>query len=52
MSPESEGLCSRNVEQIELKLDCGLTVDGEIIPPRPGRQVRVEADRRIRFVRG
>jgi hypothetical protein len=52
MSPESEGLCSRNVEQIEIKLDCGLTVDGEVMAPRPGRAVRVEADRRIRFVRG
>lgn len=52
MSPESTGLCSRNVEHVELKLDCGLTVDGEVLEPRPGRVVRVEADRRIRFVRG
>jgi hypothetical protein len=45
------GYTSRNVEEAELRLDAGFTVDGEIIPPRSGEIVRISGDRRIRFVR-
>jgi diacylglycerol kinase (ATP) len=45
------GYTSRNVEEAELRIDAGFTVDGEIIPPRSGEIVRISGDRRIRFVR-
>jgi hypothetical protein len=45
------GYTSHNVRRIEIALDCGLLIDGELFPPRSGRIVRIEADRRIRFVR-
>lgn len=50
VKPET-GYTSRNVEEAELRLDAGFTVDGEIIPPRSGEIVRITGDRRIRFVR-
>ena len=50
VKPET-GYTSRNVDEIELRLDAGFTVDGETIPPRSGEIVRVSSDRRIRFVR-
>ena len=45
------GYTSRNVEEAELRLDAGFTVDGETIQPRSGEIVRISGDRRIRFVR-
>jgi len=45
------GYTSRNAKEVELRLDAGFTVDGEIIPPRSGEIVRITGDRRIRFVR-
>jgi diacylglycerol kinase family enzyme len=45
------GYTSRNVYRVELCLDCGLTVDGEMFAPQPGRTVRIEANHRLRFVR-
>jgi hypothetical protein len=45
------GYMSRNVHRAELHLDCGLTMDGEMFAPQPGRMVRIEADHRVRFVR-
>jgi diacylglycerol kinase (ATP) len=42
---------SRNVRLAELRLDCGLVVDGELFAPEPGRAVRIETDQRARFVR-
>jgi hypothetical protein len=47
----TQGYSSRNVEQAELLLDCGFTVDGEIFAPEPGRHVELTADRRLGFVR-
>jgi len=44
------GYTSHNVQQIELRLDCGLVVDGELFAPQAGRRVRIEADQRVRFV--
>jgi hypothetical protein len=46
-----DGYTSHNVFSSELTLDCGLTIDGEIFEPRPGRTVTLTADERVRFVR-
>jgi hypothetical protein len=45
------GYTSHNVFTTEMTLDCGLTVDGELFDPRPGRKVTITADERLRFVR-
>ena len=46
----AEGYLSRNVNQLDVQLDCGLFIDGELFAPKPGRVVCIEADRRLRFV--
>lgn len=45
------GYVSHNVHQLQVRLDCGIVIDGELFGPKEGRVVRVEADRRLRFVR-
>jgi len=45
------GYTSRNVNEVELRLDCGLVLDGEMFAPEPGRVVRISPDRRVQFVR-
>ncbi len=50
VKPEN-GYLSRNVEDVELRLEAGFTVDGETVQPRSGEIVRISGDRRIRFVR-
>jgi len=47
----ARGYLSRNVRRAELLLDCGLTIDGEVWAPEPGRRVEVTADQRVSFVR-
>lgn len=47
---QASGFTSRNVFTSELTLDCGLTIDGELFEPVPGRVVRIAADQRLRFV--
>jgi hypothetical protein len=42
---------SRNVNDAELLVDCGLTIDGEMYAPQDRRTVRLGACDRIRFVR-
>jgi diacylglycerol kinase (ATP) len=41
---------SRNVEKVELVLDCGISLDGEMFAPLPGRRATLVADHRIRFL--
>ncbi len=41
---------SRNVEKVELSLDCGISLDGEMFVPQKGRQATLLADHRVRFV--
>ena len=41
---------SRNVEKVELALDCGISLDGEMFAPRAGRQATLSADHRVRFL--
>jgi len=45
------GYVSENAERIELGLDSGFTVDGEIFAPVSDEVVTLTADRRITFVR-
>lgn len=47
----ARGYTSRNVHRAELRLDCGLCIDGELFPPKRDRLVRFEADERIPFLR-
>lgn len=51
-STPDEGYISHNVAAVELRLDGGLTVDGELFGPEPGRSVALGAPDRVRFVRG
>lgn len=48
---EENGYTSRNANRVELRLDCGFTVDGELFDPVPGRQIEISADHTIQFVR-
>jgi diacylglycerol kinase (ATP) len=48
---EENGYVSRNASCIELKTDCGFTVDGELFAPVAGQQVEISADHAVQFVR-
>jgi diacylglycerol kinase (ATP) len=48
--PEN-GYCSTNADMVELRFDCGFTIDGELFDPIPDEVVTITADRRITFVR-
>jgi diacylglycerol kinase (ATP) len=41
---------SRNVEKVEMQLDCGISLDGEMFAPIAGRQATLLADHRVRFL--
>lgn len=45
------GYDSRNVHRADLLLDCGMTVDGELWAPEPGREANLSADHTVGFVR-
>jgi len=42
---------SYNAHCVEISLDCGLTIDGELFDPVPGRHITITADDVVRFVR-
>lgn len=49
--PEADALFeSRNVEKVELALDCGISLDGEMFVPQKGRRATLRADHRVRFL--
>jgi len=48
---EENGFTSRNAGRVELSLECGFTVDGELFDPEPGRRVELTADNTVQFVR-
>jgi diacylglycerol kinase (ATP) len=48
---EGNGFTSVNGKSIQLRLDCGFAVDGELFDPQPSRTVELSADKTIRFVR-
>ena len=45
------GYTSENVRCAELRMDCGFTVDGEIVTPEPGHIATVSARDCVQFVR-
>jgi hypothetical protein len=45
------GYLSRNVHRSVIRLDGGMTLDGELFAPEPGRTVELSAEKRVRFVR-
>jgi hypothetical protein len=47
----THGYESHNSDRIELRLDCGVTLDGELFAEQPERTIELRGDRRIRFVR-
>ncbi len=49
-TPEN-GCHSHNVHQLDLQLDVGLILDGELFDPIPGRRVRITADENVRWLR-
>jgi len=49
-TPET-GYGSWNCEGVAFRLDCGVTIDGELFDPQEGRAVEITADRRLRFFR-
>ena len=45
------GYTSRNVRELQLRLDAGLVLDGELLPPAPDRTVSIGAVEGVRFLR-
>jgi hypothetical protein len=50
VTPET-GWTSRNSHRVEMRFDCGFTIDGELFPAEPDEFVTLTADRRVTFVR-
>jgi len=48
---ESDGYTSRNLRSLRLRMDCGFTVDGELIAPQPDRLLAVSATEPLAFLR-
>lgn len=48
---EENGYTSRNARKVELRMDCGFTVDGELYPGEPDQWIELSADHTVRFVR-
>ena len=42
---------SYNAHRVEITLDSGLTIDGEMFDPKPGRHLTITAADVVRFVR-
>jgi len=47
---EDDGYLSRNARRVDLRMDCGFTVDGELEAPAPERIVSLTTDTRVPFV--
>jgi len=47
---EENGYLSRNADRVHLRMDCGFTVDGELVDPAPDRVVSLSASDRLQFV--
>jgi hypothetical protein len=48
---ERNGYTSRNAQRVDVRMDCGFTVDGELIGPSPDRIVSITANDVVRFIR-
>lgn len=42
---------SYNAHRVEIELECGLTIDGELFDPKPGRHLTITAADVVRFVK-
>jgi choline kinase len=51
LAREADGYTSRNIRSLRLRMDCGFTVDGELIAPQPDRTLSVFATEPLAFVR-
>ena len=49
---QENGYHSENAQHLELRLGCGYTVDGELFEPIADEVIQVDADHRIRLLRG
>jgi hypothetical protein len=49
-NPEN-GYTSKCATRVEMRIDCGFTIDGEVFPEQTDEVVRLTADRRLQFVR-
>jgi choline kinase len=48
---EEDGYTSRNLRSLRVRMDCGFTVDGELIAPQPDRVLSVSATEPLTFLR-
>jgi choline kinase len=48
---EADGYTSRNLRSLRLRMDCGFTVDGELVAPQPDRLLAVSATEPLQFIR-
>jgi hypothetical protein len=48
---EEDGYLSRNCKRVELRFDCGFTIDGEQAEASAGRTMSITAENNVRFVR-
>jgi hypothetical protein len=48
---ERNGYTSRNLDRALIGANCGFTVDGELVDPKPGQVISVTATEPLRFVR-
>jgi hypothetical protein len=46
-----QGYTSRNLRSLRLRMDCGFTVDGELVAPQPDRLLSVSATEPLTFLR-
>jgi choline kinase len=51
LAREEVGYTSRNLRSLRLRMDCGFTVDGELVPPQPDRTISVSATEPLAFIR-
>jgi choline kinase len=51
LAREADGYTSRNLRSLRLRMDCGFTVDGEIVAPQPDRLLSVSATEPLTFLR-
>jgi choline kinase len=51
LTREADGYTSRNLRSLRLRMDCGFTVDGELVAPQPDRLLTVSATEPLTFLR-
>ncbi len=51
LAREADGYTSRNLRSLRMRMDCGFTVDGELVAPQPDRLLAVSATEPLTFIR-